>query len=335
MRVAAVAAAFTMGLGRLAAAQAPPASADLKLLTNGTGFNVDTPGFNKYVLEIFNHGPGRTSVPITLRVTLGRGLTFDHLTVAEWACVTEGQLLTCTTSQRLVPYTSWAFKLHVAVDREAVPIVSTTFTVEYPGDSNPSNNTSVRTTAVGPSAPRGPQPRPTATATATTAPAPVAPTATPDRPLPTEPASANVTDLMLRAITNSGLFVIGASGSYSLTVTNVGRQTTNAPQTVVATLPVGLSFLSASGDGWSCAAAGQVVTCVNAAPLAGHASSILTITVSVGREAYPSVTNRATLSYAADSNLVNNTASSRTAVRPPRPPRPPRPQVRFLSRPQH
>ena len=51
------------------------------------------------------------------------------------------------------------------------------------------------------------------------------------------------------------------------------------------------SFFSGSGAGWTCSAAGQVVTCTNQGPLVPGASSSLTLTVSVANQAAPSVVN--------------------------------------------
>lgn len=50
-------------------------------------------------------------------------------------------------------------------------------------------------------------------------------------------------------------------------VVNNGPSDNPGPITVVDNLPRGNEFLSASGDGWSCSAAGRTVTCLYGAGL--------------------------------------------------------------------
>ncbi len=68
------------------------------------------------------------------------------------------------------------------------------------------------------------------------------------------------------------------TGFYRLTPSNIGSVDTSGTITVVDTLPAGISILSmpTSGD-WSCAAAGQVITCTSDAviPAAGVGSDII------------------------------------------------------------
>src|SRR5690606_13978833 len=64
-----------------------------------------------------------------------------------------------------------------------------------------------------------------------------------------------------------GNFTVGGTGTYTINVTNtVVQPQVNPPDTpqpvrVVDTLPVGLTYASAGGTGWSCSNVGQVVTC--------------------------------------------------------------------------
>src|SRR5207302_2047685 len=61
------------------------------------------------------------------------------------------------------------------------------------------------------------------------------------------------------AKSHSGTFVRGSTGSYSLTVTNIGGTVTTGLVTVSDTLPAGLTPLSASGTGWSCVTVAPLV----------------------------------------------------------------------------
>ncbi|AMM18957.1 hypothetical protein AX769_00905 [Frondihabitans sp. PAMC 28766] len=57
----------------------------------------------------------------------------------------------------------------------------------------------------------------------------------------------------------------GQDVAYTLTATNDGPSDAPAGTTVTDTLPAGLTYSSATGDGWDCSAAGQVVTCATQA----------------------------------------------------------------------
>jgi uncharacterized repeat protein (TIGR01451 family) len=198
------------------------------------------------------------------------------------------------------------------VCNEAYPGISTTFRLEYPGDTNGANNLITKTKVVRPgSCTPGPTrtptstPRPGTPGTATLAPTP---TATPTL----VPAAA---DLQL-AKTTASTFTVGGTGLYALTVLNLGPASTNGVITVVDTLPTGLGFISGSGTAWACSASGQRVTCTTPTTLVSGGSSGFTLTVSVGSAAYPTVTNVAAVSYAGDPSAANNTAQKPTTIRP-------------------
>ncbi len=110
-------------------------------------------------------------------------------------------------------------------------------------------------------------------------------------------------------------FTVGQTASYVLTVRNSGSLGTTGPITVTDTLPNGLSYVSASGPGWSCGASGQTVTCTYSASLPSSATASFTLTVLVGSAAYPTVTNTAVVSTIGDSVASNNTASDPTTIR--------------------
>ncbi|HEY2930789.1 MAG TPA: hypothetical protein VGK99_03515 [Acidobacteriota bacterium] len=117
--------------------------------------------------------------------------------------------------------------------------------------------------------------------------------------------------------THAGSFPVGANGLYTVTVSNVGSAASSGTITVTDTLPIGLSFISGSGTGWSFAASGQTVTCLNTGSVAAGASSVFTLTVGVGSAAFPAVTNIAAISNLSDLNPANNNASDPTTVTQP------------------
>src|SRR3989440_1143523 len=106
------------------------------------------------------------------------------------------------------------------------------------------------------------------------------------------------------------------NATYSLSVKNNGPQSASGTITVSDTLPSGLTYVSGIGTGWSCSAAGSVVTCTNAGPVAnGVTMSAITLTVTVGSTAVPSVTNSASVSSPTfDPTASNNSSSITTNV---------------------
>src|SRR5215471_15271533 len=75
-------------------------------------------------------------------------------------------------------------------------------------------------------------------------------------------------------------FSAGMAGAYSVQVTNVGNASSSGVITVMDTLGPNQTFVSATGSGWSCSAAAQVVTCTTSAVIAAGASApLITITV--------------------------------------------------------
>jgi len=107
------------------------------------------------------------------------------------------------------------------------------------------------------------------------------------------------------AITKShtGNFQVGQKGVYKLTVENQSQISTSGLITVTDALPIGLTYVSATGQGWTCSATGQTVTCTRTAPLVSGAISEITLTVFVTDKAFPSVVNTASVSTPGDSLL--------------------------------
>lgn len=114
------------------------------------------------------------------------------------------------------------------------------------------------------------------------------------------PTTVNAPQLTL-AKTHVGNFTVGVNGSYVLTPSNTGSSPTTGTVTIVDTLPAGLTYLSATGTGWTCAAAAQVVTCTSTTAIAaGTAGNAITLTVGVAAAASPAVTNSARASGGGD-----------------------------------
>ena len=78
-------------------------------------------------------------------------------------------------------------------------------------------------------------------------------------------------DLTIRK-THKEPFLLGGHGAYNLAVTNLGSAPISGPIVVTDNLPVGLGYAGYAGAGWSCSAAGQLVTCTHPGPVAAGAS---------------------------------------------------------------
>jgi uncharacterized repeat protein (TIGR01451 family) len=99
---------------------------------------------------------------------------------------------------------------------------------------------------------------------------------------------------------HTGNFTVGQNGTFTITLSNAaGASVSSTGNTVVFTvtdtLPAGLTYQSfaAGTSAFTCSASGQVVTCTGTPNLSPGASTSFTITVAVGAQAAPSVSNTA------------------------------------------
>jgi uncharacterized repeat protein (TIGR01451 family) len=120
--------------------------------------------------------------------------------------------------------------------------------------------------------------------------------------------------------THSGSFVQGQTGTYTITVTNVGLQATDGSTvTVTDTLPTGLTASAISGTGWACVL-GPPASCTRSDVLASNTSyPTISLTVNVANNAPSSVTNSVAVSGGGDTNTLNNTGTNPTTIIPPPP----------------
>lgn len=111
-------------------------------------------------------------------------------------------------------------------------------------------------------------------------------------------------------------FGVGFTESYEIRVNNVGLIATTEAITITDVLPAGLSFVSGSGSAWSCATAGQTVTCSSPGPIGAGAASALSLNVDVSSAAVPGVTHIVSVATTGDLIPSNNSASDTTTVAP-------------------
>ena len=112
--------------------------------------------------------------------------------------------------------------------------------------------------------------------------------------------------------THAGDFTAGQNGTFSIGVHNYGPEIATGTTTVTDTLPAGLSFVSGTGTGWSCAAVGQVVTCHHSSTSVAIGADLptLTLTVAVGAGAASSIQNTAAVSHP----MFDGTGGNQTAT---------------------
>lgn len=229
-----------------------------------------------YTITVSNLGDRTTTGAITLTDNLPAGLTYISAAGPGWGCSAIGQQVTCSYAAPLAQAQSTSVTLTVAVGNAAFPAVTNTADVSTPNETpgRRGNNTSSDPTTV-------------------------------DRP-PT-------IDL---AITKTATtpFIVGQNATYELAVQNVGPSPTSGTTTVTDVLPSGLSFVSATGTGWTCGAAANTVSCTTPAGIAVGATRTITVTVSVLAAALPSVTNTGTVSTPGDGNPGNDQSTINTPV---------------------
>lgn len=311
-------AATLAAMSIVAAAPAWAANAtDLAIRFTTASFRNGTTGL--YTVTMTNNGPAATNDVVTVNLEIPAGLYLISGGGNAFTCTSGSGGVACVRETSVPSGTSTSFQVRVGVC-SSFTRVSTKATVAYLGDTRSTNNTYSRGTSVrlGPCLP-SPTPSPTLTSTVTRTATPVntGPTRTftpSPSPTPTLTPIPAVTDLKVTK-TSVGSARVGQTYSYTLTAFNLGSNATNLPLTVVDTLPNGLSYASSTGTGWSCSPSAQIVTCTYFPSLAAAASSSLTFTVNVGSAAFPTVTNRALLSYAGDPDTTNNTANRPTSVR--------------------
>ncbi len=117
--------------------------------------------------------------------------------------------------------------------------------------------------------------------------------------------------------THAGVFNEGDTATYTLSVANnITASDETGTITVNDTLPIGLSYVSASGAGWTCGAILQDVACTHPGTLAAGASlADITLEVLVGAAAVPSVSNTASVfGVLPDSNTSNNSSTDNAIV---------------------
>ncbi len=202
--------------------------------------------------------------------TLPTGLAFVSAEGTDWTCAEDTGVVTCELAGTLAPLTSAG----------VITVITDVLPEAYPSVEN----------------------------------AAILETSTPDENPDNNVATdtVEVPPLVDLAITKShqGKLTVGEQATYDLLVTNNGPTPDPGPITVTDTLPIGLKFVSATGDGFTCTNVAALVTCVRATPLGVDESATITLVVEVLPQAYPEVTNLATVGTEAEDTDPDNDQAS-------------------------
>jgi fimbrial isopeptide formation D2 family protein/uncharacterized repeat protein (TIGR01451 family) len=237
-------------------------AADLSIVKSHTGTFV--PGTSAtYGLQVANAGPSDAAGPVSITDTLPAGETYVAATGTGWSCSAVGQVVTCDLAAGLAAGT-------VESPLQAAPVTLT-------ADIDPGY---VGTTLSNTASVSSPTTDPDPSDNSSTVVGPVAP-------------SAHLTVLK----THLGTPVAGTDFTYQLSVTDAGPSDSAGTISVTDPLPTGETFVSASGSGWTCSAAGPLVTCDLAAGLTADATSpVITLVVALDPSLTPGpIANTATV----------------------------------------
>ncbi|MEO9322212.1 hypothetical protein ABFT23_01895 [Nocardioides sp. C4-1] len=203
-----------------------------------------------YEVTVTNFGPSDAAGPVTVTDTLPDELTYvavESVTAGDaWSCSAAGQEVTCTLPGGLADEDSSALRLRVDVDEALTGDVVNTATVTSP-----------------------------------------TPDPNPGNDTDTDDSGVTVeADLEIVKTLTTSPVVAGERVTYELAVTNNGPATSPGPIVVTDLLADDLTFVSASGAGWSCAEVDQQVTCERAGSLAsGVAAGVVTLVAALDSDA--------------------------------------------------
>jgi uncharacterized repeat protein (TIGR01451 family) len=109
-------------------------------------------------------------------------------------------------------------------------------------------------------------------------------------------------------------FTPAGSAAYSIVVANSGNAATTGTVTVTDTLDANLTYVSASGSGWTCNPAGQVVTCTSTTAIAASGSAVITLNTTVKSNGEASVTNNVAVSGGGQASGLSSSFQLVTSV---------------------
>ncbi|MEB3226244.1 MAG: hypothetical protein VKJ86_10640 [Synechococcus sp.] len=274
---------------------APP---DLTIFKTGPS-TVRRGGSAVYELRVFNAGSTATNPGnVFVTDTLPSGLTAISATGTGWTCsIPTTQTISCNRSNSLAPdlfYPSIFIEVSVAENAtlgDVVNIAQVTGTNVF--SANPISSGVGDPTVAG------------------------GETNTTNNRKSLSISILGVPDLTIEK-TGPASFTQSSTGTYTLTVRNIGSAATSGTITVTDTLPTGVTpnFTNPyTNNGWTCNATGQVVICTNNVVLAAtNGSSAFVLPVNISSTAPASVTNNVSVQGEGELRTDNNTASLTTPI---------------------
>lgn len=129
-------------------------------------------------------------------------------------------------------------------------------------------------------------------------------------------------DLALTKSDGDLSFTQGSNGTYTLTPRNNGTVATTGTVTIQDTLPAELTYVSATGTGWTCNynSSTRVVTCTSSTPIAANSNgNPILLTVNASSGGGTTITNTASINGGGEAALdsTNNSASDTTPITMP------------------
>lgn len=227
-----------------------------------------------WTLAVSNNGPDTAVGPFTVTDTVEAPSTFVSATGDGWDCTATGPEVTCLRSDAT----------EVLPRGESFPDITLTVAIpdDVPGGTELANTADVSGRTLELELGNN--------------------TDTDVAPITTE------ADLQIVKQT-SGEIIAGQNATYTLNVTNLGPSVARADIVVTDAIPPGTTFVSASGDGWTCSADGTV-TCVLPQDLAvGEAAPQIALVVAVPSDQVDDLENTAEVESTTtpDPDLSNNT----------------------------
>ena len=108
---------------------------------------------------------------------------------------------------------------------------------------------------------------------------------------------------------------VGGTGSYTITIDNIGSAPTTEPITMTDVLPVGVVPTAAAGTRFACTVSGQTVECVRTVPMIAGDVVVITIATTVSATtSVAALVNTACTRTTGDANVANDCSTVSTPV---------------------
>ncbi|MEI6495615.1 MAG: hypothetical protein WCO88_03025 [Actinomycetota bacterium] len=259
--------------------------ADLSIERISDGTHLAVGQSGTYRLKVSNSGPNASAAGIVVTDHLPEGITPVSSQGDGWNCGIAGGALQCTIDHPLAVGDSTEVAISVAAAAKAYTGSDLAGTVDVKGPNHDTNAS--------------------------------------DNSAKYALSIDPLVDLAVAPVEIPALLT-GYGADFTITVGNRGPNTPDAVVTVTNQLPDGMSYRSASGDGWKCDYVGQTLTCTRSSSLAlSHDLPSITVGVLADTVLADGAVNTVAVSAPpADADTTNNTATTTLSVRAPGDPTP-------------